>query len=106
MTAKLERDVKKEIAALLAKHNAYWTMPVTFGYGASGHPDFVGIVYGYGFGIEAKKTAKQKPTALQRKRLDEITKAGGLSMVIHDENVHQLATLLDSLKDRHASRIT
>ena len=107
MTEKvLERDVKKEISALLAKHNAYWVMPMTFGYGASGHPDFVGCVYGVMFGIEAKATPKQKPRPLQVKRLEEIKRAGGIALVIHDINIRELGTLLEYMRGLHASRIT
>jgi len=100
----LEKDVKKNIAALLAKHNAYWCMPMTFGYGASGHPDFVGCVYGVMFGIEAKATPKQKPRPLQLKRLEEIKRAGGVALIIHNENVDQLKQLLEYLEDLNASR--
>ncbi len=101
MVAKvLEPEVKKRISALLAKHGAYWCMPMTFGYGASGHPDFVGCVYGVMFGIEAKATPKQKPRPLQLKRLDEIKSAGGMALVINNENVAALGQLLDYLKER------
>lgn len=94
----LERDVKKEIAAILAKHSAYWVMPMTFGYGASGHPDFVGCVYGRMFGIEAKATAKQKPRPLQLKRLEEIRQAGGMALVINSDNIEGLDALLNHLR--------
>lgn len=94
----LERDVKKEISAILAKHSAYWVMPMTFGYGASGHPDFVGCVYGRMFGIEAKATVKQKPRPLQLKRLKEIKQAGGMALVINSDNIEGLDALLNHLR--------
>lgn len=104
MTTKvLERDVKAAISALLKKHGGYWVMPMTFGYGASGHPDFVGCVYGRAFGIEAKATPKQLPRPLQLKRLDELQRAGGISLVIHNENLSALAGLLDDMKGQAAN---
>jgi len=99
-----EKEVKQRIAETLAKHNAYWVMPVTFGFGASGHPDFVCCVYGYMIGIEAKKSAKEKPRPLQVKRLKELQAAGGIALVIHGGNVDQLPKLLHFMREQYASR--
>ena len=45
------------------------------------------------FGIECKAKGN-KPTALQQKNLDEITKAGGIALVIDEHNVDQVIELI------------
>ena len=98
-----EKAVKTRIAEILHSHGAYYVMPMTFGFGASGHPDFVGCIYGMAFGIEAKATAKQKPRTLQLKRLQELHDAGGLAMVVHSGTVEQLRLFLTDLKNKRSS---
>lgn len=46
----------------------------------AGHPDIVCLIQGIMFGIEVKQPGK-KPTALQKKRLEQIESAGGCGIV-------------------------
>jgi Holliday junction resolvase len=48
----------------------------------AGHPDIVCLIQGIMFGIEVKQPGK-KPTALQKKRLEQIEGAGGCGIVAH-----------------------
>ena len=84
-----EAKVKKKVADALKKLGAYYFYPVTGGYGKSGVPDIVGCYEGKFFGIECK-AGKNKPTALQEKNLADILKAGGIAMVVNEENMHDV----------------
>jgi Holliday junction resolvase len=69
---------------------------VTGGYGASGVPDIVGCYHGKFFGIECK-AGKNQPTELQKMHLEWIAKAGGLAVVINENNVEQVKDILENL---------
>lgn len=90
-----EAKVKKKVVAQLKDLGAYYFYPVTGGYGRSGVPDIIGCYEGLFFGIECK-AGKNKPTPLQEKNLKEIRDAGGLDMVVNEDNVH---TVMDELRE-------
>lgn len=92
-----EVKVKKKVVAVLKELRAYYFYPVTGGYGGSGVPDIVGCLHGKFFGIECK-AGKNKPTPLQRKNLDNIRATGGVAMVINEDNIADVRTLLGELK--------
>ena len=81
-----EAKVKKKIVAVLKEHGAYYFYPVTGGFGRSGVPDII-------FGIECK-AGKNKPTPLQEKNLQDIEAAGGISMVINEDNIAEVKKCL------------
>lgn len=72
---------------------AYYCMPATGGYGASGVPDIIACYQGRFIGIECKANGG-KPTALQKKHLADIKKAKGLSLLIDETNIDVLEYLL------------
>lgn len=84
-----EGKVKARVKKILAELGAYYTMPVTGGYGNSGVPDFVVCMEGRFYAIECKANGG-KPTALQLKNHDDIRKAGGVALVIDETNVDNL----------------
>ena len=84
-----EAKVKKVVVAQLKKLCAYYFYPVTGGYGQSGVPDIVGCYEGLFFGIECK-AGKNKPTPLQEKNLEQIRAAGGLNMVVNENNMNNI----------------
>jgi Holliday junction resolvase len=88
-----EVKVKKVIVKQLNSVGAYYFYPVTGGFGASGVPDVVGCYKGKFFGIECK-AGKNKPTALQFQNLMKITAAGGISLVVNEENMNDVLTLI------------
>ena len=71
-------------------------MPIGTGYGSSGVPDFLACKNGLFIGIEAK-AGKGKTTALQEDNLRRIQESGGISLVINESNVADLATAIETL---------
>ncbi|RQH06607.1 hypothetical protein [Paraburkholderia dinghuensis] len=82
-----EGEVKQRCKALFTRVGAYRAMVVTFGFGESGHPDFLVCLHGALIGVETKATAKSPVSALQRLRLKQIRQAGGLAFIVHDGNL-------------------
>ncbi len=92
-----EAKVKAKIKAILKAHGAYYAMPIGTGLGNSGVPDFLVCHNGYFLGVEAK-AGKGKTTALQEKNLRDIDRAGGLTLVITEENIDVLEMMLEAMK--------
>lgn len=84
-----EKKVKQKVVKALKELGCYYFYPVTGGFGGSGVPDIVGCYYGRFFAIECK-AGRNKPTPLQLKNLQEIIEAGGIAMVINEDNVHRV----------------
>lgn len=89
-----EGKVKREVVRQLKEMGAYYFSPVTGGYGRSGVPDIVGVYQGRFFGIECK-AGSNRPTALQEKNLADIVAAGGIGVVVNEDN---MATIGDFLR--------
>jgi Holliday junction resolvase len=93
-----EAAVKKKVDAVLKELGAYACKPVTGGYGASGVPDIIACYQGKFYGIECK-AGKNRPTALQTDNLVRIAAAGGVALVIDENNVENLKQfILESYK--------
>lgn len=90
-----EGKVKAKVKKTLAMMGAYYFMPTTGGYGRSGIPDIVGCLNGLFFAIECKGKGGTT-TALQDRELAKIHLAGGKPLVINEDNVEGLETLLRS----------
>lgn len=93
MPATPEAKVKAKIKDLLKANNVYYAMPIGTGYGNSGVPDFLCCVNGQFLAIEAK-AGNNKPTALQVQNLLKIKNAGGYAMVVNEDNLEELETLI------------
>ena len=91
---KKEKWVKDQIAKILKAHKVYYFFPATHGYGRSGVPDIICCYKGKFIAIECK-AGKNKPTALQEKELAEIRSAGGIALVIREDNVYELEEILN-----------
>ena len=70
---------KDEIKKYLVSIGAWYFCPFMAGFGKSGVPDIIACIRGEFWGIEVKREGKQ-PTAIQRKRMDEIEQAEGYSV--------------------------
>jgi len=92
-----EAKVKKKVSIVLKNLGAYYFYPVTGGYGTSGVPDIVGCYRGSFFGIECK-AGKNKPTPLQQLALDNISKQGGIALVIREDNISEVVEELTSIQ--------
>lgn len=86
--------MKKRIRKILEESKAYFAMPIGTGYGNSGVPDFLICNRGGFIAIEAK-AGKGKTTALQESHLAKIRDAGGIAIVINEENIHALKGILN-----------
>lgn len=93
MASTAEHRVKRRVTEQLKALGAYYFFPTTGGYGSSGVPDIVGCLNGRFFGIECK-AGKNKPTKLQLKNLTEIKEAGGIALVINEENLADVTAKL------------
>ena len=94
MASTPEAKVKKRIRQLLDIKQAYYAMPMGTGYGNSGVPDFLICHRGRFIAVEAK-AGKGKPTLLQETHMQRIRDAGGIALVINENNINELAELLE-----------
>jgi Holliday junction resolvase len=88
-----EKRVKNSVVKILKNHGAYYFYAATGGYGKSGVPDIICCHRGQFLAIECK-AGKNKTTALQDINIAAIREAGGTALVINEENVEELNTLL------------
>lgn len=88
-----EAKVKKVVVRQLKELGAYYFYPVTGGFGRSGVPDIIGCYNGQFFGIECK-AGSNKPTPLQEKNLSDIKTAGGIAVVVNENNMHDIVQLI------------
>ena len=93
-----ERKVKDKVVAILREHGAYYFFPPSNGFGRAGIPDIVICHRGRFIAVECK-AGSNKPTALQLRELDNIRKAGGVAIVVNEENIHTIAALLEKRND-------
>lgn len=98
MVSTPEKKVKDKVVAQLKALGAYYFYPVTGGFGRSGVPDIVGCYRGRFFGIECK-AGKNKPTKLQELNLKQIKAAGGIALVINEENLSDVTHILGDTND-------
>lgn len=106
MTEKRAKDRIKKVLEVFAKYNDIYSFcPMTFGYGDSGHPDRIVLINGQFIGVEVKKDMnnhhcrpelKAKPNeVMQKRQAENIRKASGQWLCIHNFNLLELVSLLD-----------
>lgn len=89
MAATPEKKVKDKCVAQLKAMGAVYFFPVTGGYGTSGVSDIIVCYQGRYIAIECK-AGKNKLSELQKMFLERVQQAGGVALVINEENVGQL----------------
>jgi pantoate kinase len=94
MASTPEALVKKRIRKILEGSKSYFAMPIGTGYGNSGVPDFLVCYQGGFIAIEAK-AGKGKTTALQDAHLAKIRAAGGVALVINEDNINELEDMFN-----------
>ncbi|QXO13624.1 nuclease [Microbacterium phage Mandalorian] len=62
-----------------------------------GTPDIVGCAHGHFFAIEAKKTAKEKPSTAQQYNLKKFRQAGGTTFTSHDPKAQEVVEWISTL---------
>ena len=88
-----EAKVKNKAVKLLKAAGVYYFYASTHGFGRSGVPDLVCCLRGKFVGIECK-AGKNKPTALQEEHMRRIRSAGGVAMVVNEDNINELRKVL------------
>ena len=91
-----EAKVKKKVVQVLKEMGAYYFYPVTGGYGRSGVPDIILCYKGNFVGIECK-SGTNKPTPLQEKNMKDIRAAGGVTLVVNEDNISSVSRILFGL---------
>lgn len=90
-----EAKVKKKVKETLHSMGAYFLQPIGTGFGSMGAPDIVVCYKKCFIGIECK-AGKGRVTALQQDNLKRIADNGGLALVINENNVAELESLIKS----------
>jgi hypothetical protein len=88
-----ESKVKAKVKLVLNMLGAYYTSPLTGGFGNSGVPDILCCYNGWFIGIECKANGG-KPTRLQQMHLNGIERQGGIALLIDEHNVGILKQLI------------
>lgn len=96
-----ESKVKDKIKAICKARGVYYAMPVMGGMASNGTPDFLLCYKGVFVAIEAK-AGKGKATPLQLVRLNEIVKAGGIAVIINENNITSFSEILDNVDNGYA----
>lgn len=92
-----ESRVKTRVRKILDKYpQSYKFMPGTHGYGSSGVPDIVACINGKFIAVECKANGN-KPTALQKKNLEQIVDAGGYAFVVDDSSIGVFILTIDNV---------
>lgn len=91
-----EKKVKNQVVKLLKHHSIYYFFPATGGYGRSGVPDIVCCVSGQFVGIECK-AGTNTATTLQLRELENIAEADGLALVVNEDSMNALDSILETL---------
>lgn len=89
--------VRKMLAALNAIDGVYAIRTHGGSFQQKGTPDVLGCAHGRFFAIEAKRTAKEKPTAAQLYNLKKFRQAGGRTFVSHDPKAQEVIEWITSL---------
>jgi Holliday junction resolvase len=90
-----EARVKKKVKLLLDELGAYHFFPLMGGFGRAGVPDIIGCYKGFFFAIECK-AGSNKTTALQDRELEKIREAGGVAIVINEENIEHVKAAIQA----------
>ena len=90
-----EAKVKKKVKLVLDELGAYHFFPLMGGFGRAGVPDIIGCYKGHFFAIECK-AGKNTTTALQDRELEKIRKAGGVAIIVNEENIEDVKAAIQA----------
>ena len=96
MAATPEKKVKNACIVVLKRWSAWHFAPMTGGFGKSGVPDIIVCWRGLFLAIECK-AGNNKPTALQEREAERIKKAGGITLVVNENELPALERLLNNI---------
>ena len=98
MASTPEGKVKQRVVYVLTTHGAYYFFPSMYGYGRAGIPDIIVCHRGRFVAIECK-AGKGTTTKLQDRELDRIRKAGGAALVVNENNIDLVVSVLKEIED-------
>lgn len=93
-----EAKVKAKVVKILKDQGVYYFYPVTGGFGRSGIPDVICCYMERFIAIECK-AGKNKPTPLQEAEMEKIRQAGGLVMVVNEDNIKDVEILFAIIRE-------
>jgi len=96
-----EKRVKDAVLTVLKEHGAYYFFPMAIGMGRSGVPDIICCSNGRFLAIECK-AGKNTPTPLQIREMTAIAEAGGIAIVVNEDNLDAVSYQLDRMNRRNA----
>lgn len=99
MSQTKEGAVKDAIKRVFKTYGVFFWMPGANLYGRTGQPDFIAVIKGRMLAVEAKATPKEQPTANQASFLRGVKAAGGVSCVVHNENVRSLHYVVEKMME-------
>lgn len=105
MASTPEKKVKDKVVKLLKANEVYYFFPNTHGFGRSGVPDIICCVRGKFLGIECK-AGDNKPTALQEKEMQSIRDAGGRTLVVNENNISDVESIVKEMSNEQRCRDT
>lgn len=89
--------VRRQMAVLNALPGVYCLRTHGGSFQQKGTPDIMGCAHGHFFAIEAKKTAREKPSTAQQYNLKKFRQAGGKTFTSHDPKVQEVVEWVRSL---------
>ena len=91
-----EGFVKEAVKEILKEYGAYFFMPLTYGYGASGVPDIIACYKGRFIAIECK-AGNNQPTALQYRNMQKIVENEGEVLIVNEISTEKVRLLLNKI---------
>ena len=98
MASTPEAKVKRLVVDILKTYGAYHFFSATHGFGRSGIPDITACLRGRFIFIECK-AGKNKPTELQEREIAAAKNAGGVALVINENNAAELKAALRGISN-------
>ena len=98
MAATPEKKVKEKCIKLFKQYGVYYFYAIATGMGRSGIPDLICCVNGRFLAVECK-AGKGKTTALQDKELAAVRTAMGVAVVINEDNLDMLESLIKEMSN-------
>lgn len=89
--------VRRMMARLNALPGVYCLRTHGGAFQQKGTPDIMGCAHGHFFAIEAKKSAREKPTESQQYTLKKFRQAGGKTFVSHDPKAQEVIEWITTL---------
>ena len=93
-----EAEIVRQMLAVLNSIDGVYAIRTHGGsFQQKGTPDVLGCAYGRFFAIEAKRSAKEQPSAAQQYNLKKFRGAGGTTFISYDPRAQEVIAWITSL---------